>query len=128
MVTLNIHDKRPIYVQLIDGIKEQVLKGFLQPGDRICSIRQLASDLSINPNTVARAYAELERQKIIVSSKGRGNFINDQLYFTKKNEDKKIEVKKKLTQLCIDWKFAGYDESEFKEMLNEIYKELEKES
>ncbi|ONI43700.1 hypothetical protein AN641_09305 [Candidatus Epulonipiscioides gigas] len=126
MVVLNMHDKRPIYAQLVDGIKEQVLKGFLKPGDKILSIRQLASDLCITPNTVARAYSELERQKILISVKGRGNFVNDQYNF-KRSEERQEELKKLLIQLCIDWQFAGFTEEELKEIISQIYEDLKKE-
>ncbi|OOB76961.1 MAG: hypothetical protein BEN19_03225 [Epulopiscium sp. Nuni2H_MBin003] len=126
MVILNLHDKRPIYVQLVDGIKEQVIKGILKPGDQILSIRQLAGQLSITPNTVSRAYQELERQKVIISVKGKGNYINDVPNF-KRSEEKMEELKKLLTQLCIEWNFAGYNRGELIEVIDEIYNNLKKE-
>ncbi|ONI48215.1 hypothetical protein AN643_02720 [Candidatus Epulonipiscioides saccharophilum] len=123
MVVIDIHDKKPIYMQLVDGIKEQVLKGFLKPGDKIYSIRQLASELSINPNTVSRAYAELERQKIIVSARGRGNFINENLSF-EKDEVKREELASVLLKFCVEWNFAGYNQEELHELINNIYKTM----
>ncbi|OON96382.1 MAG: hypothetical protein ATN31_09690 [Candidatus Epulonipiscioides saccharophilum] len=123
MVVIDIHDKKPIYMQLVDGIKEQVLKGFLKPGDKIYSIRQLASELSINPNTVSRAYAELERQKIIVSARGRGNFINENLSF-EKDEVKREELANVLSKFCVEWNFAGYNQEELHELIIDIYKTI----
>ncbi len=101
MIQLNMQDKRPIYIQLVDGIKEQVMKGMLKPGDKILSIRQMAALLTVTPNTVSKAYQELERQKIIVSVKGKGNFINE-IQHIEKNESVKTEIRKLLHQLCVE--------------------------
>ncbi len=82
MVVIDIQDKRPIYMQLVEGIKERVLKGFFQPGDQLHSVKELAIELIINPNTVMKAYRELERQNVInISTIGRGKyiFVNDVL-------------------------------------------------
>ena len=60
MIHLDYRDARPIYTQVIDGFREQILSGILQTGDRLPSVRELASQLTINPNTIQRAYRELE--------------------------------------------------------------------
>ena len=60
MVHLDYRDSRPIYTQIIDGIREQIITGVLQPGDKLPSVRELASTLAINPNTIQRAYRQLE--------------------------------------------------------------------
>lgn len=75
MVQLNYRDARPIYTQIVDGFREQIVSGVLQNGDRLPSVRELASQLTINPNTIQRAYRELEMQGWIASVPGKGSFI-----------------------------------------------------
>jgi GntR family transcriptional regulator len=60
MVHLDYRDARPIYSQIIDGFREQIAAGILQPGDKLPSVRDLASELAINPNTIQRSYRQLE--------------------------------------------------------------------
>lgn len=75
MVHLDYRDARPIYSQIIDGFREQILAGVLQNGDKLPSVRELAGQLAINPNTIQRAYRELEMQGWIASVPGKGCFI-----------------------------------------------------
>ena len=75
MVTLNYRDGRPIYSQIVDGLRQQITAGILQPGDRLPSVRELASQLAINPNTIQRAYRELEAGGWVESQAGRGCFV-----------------------------------------------------
>ncbi|HIT34271.1 MAG TPA: GntR family transcriptional regulator [Candidatus Faecousia intestinigallinarum] len=75
MIHLDFRDTRPIYTQVIDGFREQILSGVLRQGERLPSVRELASRLAINPNTIQRAYRELELQGWIVSVPGKGSFI-----------------------------------------------------
>ena len=75
MVHLDYRDARPIYTQIVDGFREQILSGILRPEDRLPSVRELATQLTINPNTIQRAYRELEVQGWIVSVPGKGCFV-----------------------------------------------------
>jgi len=65
----------PLYVQIEEQIKTAIASGVLQPGDRLPAVRELALELTINPNTVARAYRELERAGLIDTTPGRGTFV-----------------------------------------------------
>ena len=76
MVHLDYRDARPIYTQIVDGFREQIIAGILQQGDRLPSVRELAAELTINPNTIQRAYRELENQGWIESVPGKGSFIS----------------------------------------------------
>ena len=67
MVHLDYRDARPIYTQIIDGVKEQITTGVLMPGDKLPSVREMASALAINPNTIQRAYRLLEFNGWIVT-------------------------------------------------------------
>ena len=75
MVHLDYRDARPIYTQISDGFREQIAAGILQQGDKLPSVRELATELTINPNTIQRAYRELEMQGWIASVPGKGCFV-----------------------------------------------------
>jgi len=75
MLHLDYRDARPIYSQIFDGIRDQIRTGILQQGDKLPSVRELATQLTINPNTIQRAYHELEAQGWIASVPGKGSFI-----------------------------------------------------
>ena len=74
---IDYNDKRPIYEQIIDRFQTLIINGALEPNMQIPSVRSLAIELSINANTIQRAYSELEREGFIYSVKGRGNFVRD---------------------------------------------------
>ena len=75
MVHLDYRDARPIYTQIADGFRDQILSGVLASGERLPSVRELAMELTINPNTIQRAYRELEVQGWIASVPGKGSFV-----------------------------------------------------
>ena len=75
MVLLDYRDARPIYTQIADGFREQILSGILRTGDKLPSVRELASELTINPNTIQRAYRELEAAGWIATVPGKGCFV-----------------------------------------------------
>lgn len=75
MMHLDYRDARPIYTQIVDNFRTQILAGILQNGDRLPSVRELASQLAINPNTIQRAYRELEMGGWIATVPGKGCFI-----------------------------------------------------
>ena len=77
MVHIDYRDARPIYAQIIDGFREQIAGGALQPGDRLPSVRELAAELTINPNTIQRSYRTLEAEGWIVTVPGKGCFVSD---------------------------------------------------
>ena len=75
MVHLDYRDGRPIYTQIIDGFRQQIAAGVLQPGDKLPSVRELAAQLAINPNTIQRSYRMLEAEGWIVTVPGKGCFV-----------------------------------------------------
>ena len=75
MVHLDYRDARPIYVQIMDGLRQQIGAGVLQKGDRLPSVRELAAELSINPNTIQRSYRQLEMEGWIATVPGKGCFV-----------------------------------------------------
>ena len=74
MIQLNYRDARPIYEQVRDGLRHLVVTGALQAGDKLPSVRALASSLAINPNTIQRAYEALEAEGYLYSVPGKGSF------------------------------------------------------
>ena len=79
MIKIDYRDPRPIYEQVVDGIEELALRGALPADTQIPSVRQLAMELSINPNTIQRAYGELERRGVVDAAKGRGSVRSDDM-------------------------------------------------
>ena len=75
MIHLDYRDARPIYTQIIDGFKEQISTGVLQSGEKLPSVRELAGELAINPNTIQRAYRQLEMDGWIATVPGKGCFV-----------------------------------------------------
>lgn len=97
MIFIDLKDARPIYEQVVERFKELILKGVIAADEKIPSVRNLAVDLSINPNTIQRAYAELERQGYIYTVKGKGNFASES---TDLLVQYKQEILMQLRELC----------------------------
>lgn len=75
MVHLDYRDGRPIYIQIVAGVRQQITTHVLQPGDKLPSVRELAGSLAINPNTIQRSYRQLEAEGWIVTVPGKGCFV-----------------------------------------------------
>ena len=76
MIVLDYRDSRRLYQQVKDSLRRMMLTGLLEPGEKLPSVRSLATQLAINPNTIQRAYAELEAEGYIYSVAGRGSFVS----------------------------------------------------
>lgn len=125
MISIDMRSSIPIYEQIIIGIKELILKGILLPGDKLPSVRDLASMITINPNTISKAYSELERQKIIETIRGRGTFVAFQ-YEPKIQEDRLNMMKEQLKRAILEAEYMGITKTELKSMIDKFYDELEK--
>ena len=77
MIALDYRDRRPLYEQIIERFQDLMYQEVLKENEKLPSVRSLAMELSINPNTIQRAYTELERQGFIYSVKGKGSFVAD---------------------------------------------------
>ena len=88
MVQLNYRDSKPIYEQIKEGLRKLVVSGALSAGEKLPSVRELASQLAINPNTIQRAYRELENEGYIYTLVGKGTFVaeNDNVDNTREKE------------------------------------------
>ncbi len=76
MIQIDYRSQKAIYEQVRDELKKLIMKGILKEGDKIPSVREIAGSLAINPNTIQRAYRELESEGFIYSVKGKGNFVS----------------------------------------------------
>ena len=123
MFPIDARDVRPIYEQIIDNIKEQVIKGILKPGDQVPSVRQLAGMLTVNANTVMKAYGELERQRIIETIRGKGTFVA-QLPAKAINQSQLEGIRKELKGCCIAFHYMGLTKEEVLDEMSMIYDEL----
>ena len=118
MLHLDYRDVRPLYAQLTDKIRQQISGGVLVQGDKLPSVRELAVELSINPNTIQRAYAELERNGFIYSVKGRGSFVGS---ISRLREQKCRELEEKVAGLAVEAKSLGMDKTAFVRMAEEQF-------
>lgn len=121
VISVDTKNRRPIYEQLIDSIKELVLRGVLKPGEQLPGVRTLAMELAINPNTIAKSYAELERLGIIYSLPGRGSFVADDI--TDLELNRREEVKAQLQKAIKAAAEAGFDKSELVSFIDNIWRE-----
>lgn len=96
--TLDLHTGVPVYRQLIDQVRAGIASGSLAAGDQLPTVRQLAVDLAINPNTVMRAYRELELGGLLETHQGTGTFISN-----KKPEKKTAERERQLSQMAAEF-------------------------
>lgn len=92
---IKFDDKTPIYVQIMYLIKMDIITGKLKEDDKLPSVRELSSKLKVNPNTIQRAYQELERENLTYTQRGTGNFVRG-------NEKMVMELKKEMAKQSID--------------------------
>lgn len=119
MIVIDSRDKRAIYEQVMDRLSDLMLIGVLEPGDKLPSVRSLAVELSINPNTIQKAYIELERQGYVYSVKGVGSFVADMDVI---KENKKSIIYKELEEL-VDKSRKIISKEEFCKKVEEFYPE-----
>lgn len=116
MIIIDYKDSRPIYEQVVEKFKLLILKGVLTQDEKMPSVRTLAMELSINPNTIQRAYAQLEDQGYIYTVKGRGNFVSDR---TGLLSEYKEEIRSQLQAVCRLAASIGMDKEEFISLIGE---------
>ena len=116
MITINYRDPRPIYEQVEFGLRRLILTGVMNPDDKMPSVRELSSRLAINPNTVQRAYRELEAEGYIYSVPGKGSFVAAD----KKVDGAHIEkLLKQLDEAVTELRFMGYSKEDLIRRISE---------
>lgn len=119
MFVINLRGKELIYNQIIQQIKQFIYLGVLKENDRLPSVRTLSSELGINPNTVARAYQELEKEEVLYS-------LNKKGFYVAKVRDTKLELSKKmklLESILKEVNDAGIPKKEVLDLVEKVYRE-----
>ena len=116
MLTLNYRDSRPIYEQIKDGLRRMIVTGAMAQDEKLPSVRALATQLSINPNTIQRAYNELEGEGYIYSVPGKGSFASGN---TGAEEARRAELLAKIRELLAELRYLGVSQQELLELVKE---------
>ncbi len=116
MILIDHKDRRPIYEQIIERFQQMILCGALQPGASMPSVRSLAMELSLNPNTIQRAYQELERTGYIYTIKGKGSFVSETATAA---ANKRRQLRRELQAFTDKALLAGISAQELQGMLAE---------
>jgi len=116
LIELNYRDSRPIYEQIKDSIRRLVISGAMGINEQLPSVRSLAVTLSINPNTIQRAYNELENEGYIYSVPGKGNFVSPDV---RQDEERIKELKEKFIEILAELKYLGLTNEELESMIRE---------
>ncbi len=120
MISVNIRDSRPIYVQIKENIIKLIMTGSLTQDDKLPSVRELAVELAINPNTIQRAYRELESEGYIYVAPGKGTFVSPPGEQKADVEKLRLAFRETAAKLI----FSGVDASELKAEIDVIGKEV----
>ncbi len=120
MIFLDYQDRRPIYEQIADRFRQLIVKGALEPGSQMPSVRQMAAELSINPNTIQKAYGVLEQEGFIYPVKGRGSFVAENQTLREKKRQMSLE---KLDDCLREVRELGLGRQECMEEVEKIYGE-----
>lgn len=123
MIIIDSKSSTPIYEQITIGIKELILKNVIKSGDKLPSVRELSTILTINPNTVSKAYMELEKQNIVESIKGKGTFITSN-YRKPVSEEKLSKLILDFKRLILEANYLGLEENDLILLLDEGFKEV----
>lgn len=123
MVIIDKQSKKPFYEQVVLGIKEEILQGLLVPGEKIPSVREMASQLMMNPNTISKAYKSLEEQGVITTVQGRGTFVKE-LVASRGDEEKIAKIRGKMLDLVIEARYLNVELPEMITWLSETADDL----
>ena len=116
MFSINYRDSRPIYEQIVDELRKMIVAGVFQPDERLPSVRELAQELAINPNTIQRAYRELESSGYLYSVAGKGNFVGGH---REVDESRKTELLERFAATARELRYLGVTEAELMKILSE---------
>jgi GntR family transcriptional regulator len=115
---LDMRSRQPIYEQLVDKLKDLIISEVLKPDEQLPSVRTLAGQLTINPNTIQKAYRELETQGYIYSVKGKGSFVNPTSLVM--NSEKLVTIKKELKKLLSEAMYLGLKPEELIKLIHDL--------
>ena len=116
MISLNYRDSRPIYEQIRDGLRKLIVTGALSADEKLPSVRALAAQLAINPNTIQRAYNELEGEGYIYSVPGKGSFA---AVFAAADSARRAELLTQVRELLSELRYLGVSQQELLNLVKE---------
>ena len=116
MISLNYRDSRPIYEQLKENLRRLILSGAIAENEKLPSVRELAAQLAINPNTIQRSYRELEQEGFIYSVPGKGSFA---AMLSGVNQSRRQELREKLVAIWIELLQLGESPDALQRILKE---------
>lgn len=119
MIQLNYRDSKPIYEQIKDGLKRLIITGAIAPDEKMPSVRELASQLAINPNTIAKAIRELEQEGYIYTITGRGSFAADRKDISAGRND---QLLKKFDEIVKELLFLNENKDDLKQRIEALAK------
>lgn len=119
MIQLNYRDSKPIYEQIKDGLKHLIITGAIAPDEKMPSVRELASQLAINPNTIAKAIRELEQEGYIYTITGRGSFAADRKDISAGRND---QLLKKFDEIVKELLFLNENKDDLKQRIEALAK------
>ncbi|UII57746.1 GntR family transcriptional regulator [Cytobacillus spongiae] len=117
MFELDVRSRKPIYEQLVDKLKELIISEVLKQDEQLPSVRSLAQQITVNPNTIQKAYRELENQGYIYSVKGRGSFVSPTS--PKQNTEKIMKMKNELLKILSEALYLGISADEIIQLIKE---------
>lgn len=123
MLRIDARISTPIYEQIIIGIKELIIKDILKSGDKLPSVRELSSLLTINPNTVSKAYMELEKENIVEVIKGKGTFVSSN-YGKNISQEKLSKLMLDFRRIILEANYLGLEEKDLISILSQEYREI----
>lgn len=123
MFVVDVMSRVPVYEQIIKQVEEQVLTDILKEGDKLPSVRSLSVKLSINPNTIQKAYTELDRRQLIITVPGKGSFISEKAIEVvgANSREKMTELNKIIRELAL----AGVTKEEIINNIEEVFNNTE---
>ncbi len=125
MFAIDTRSDKPIYEQIVDSIKELSLKGILKSQDKLPSVRELAGMLIVNPNTVSKAYQELERQNVIETIRGKGTYMCE-IGDIQIDKERVKKAMGRLKDVCIELSYMGFEKEDIIEKIENIYEDIKK--
>ena len=125
MINIDNKSSVPIYQQIVDEIKEQVIKGILHGGDKLPSVREMASIITANPNTISRAYSELERQNVIETIRGRGTYVTVD-YKPVMEKERLEDLKGNIKKIIVEAKYMGISKEKILKIVENTYEDIDK--
>jgi GntR family transcriptional regulator len=117
MITVNLSSSIPIYLQVVEAVERLVATGQLNPGDQLPTVRQLAVDLRVNPNTIARSYLELDRKGVISTRQGRGTYVTEQMDSSTLAQQREEKLRAIVSQFLLETLSRGYSLPDVMDML-----------